>query len=115
LLTDEEKQNFIGQIKNSEVKQFTNILQQAKNLIREKRKDEGNGHGSGNHNHDSHDIPDNSENQGDNSQNIPDLPDLPLLQSQTQAEQEIEKLLKDSGISSQQLDQDQKKLLQGID
>jgi len=70
---------------------------------------DGNGSGDGfRPSNGSHEIP--KQNKKDNSQ---DFPDLSLIQSQTQAEQEIEKLLKENGISEQELNQEG--ILEGTD
>jgi hypothetical protein len=70
-------------------------------------------------NSDSDDNSDN-EDEGENINNINELPEniqviarLPLSQAQQKTEQEIEKLLKDNGISEQELNQE--KLLGGTD
>jgi len=70
-------------------------------------------------NSDSDDNSDN-EDEGENINNINELPEniqaiarLPLSQAQQKTEQEIKKLLKENGISEQELNQE--KLLGGTD
>jgi len=110
-LSEEEKQNFIEQVNNSESEQFENILRQAKNLIREKqalsprgRKDRKNNSGQ-NHtsDHNSDSGYDSNQSQDSESEAIPNL--LSLAQSQAQAEEKIQKSLKNSGISETKLNQ----------
>jgi len=110
LLTAEEKQNSINQINNSEPKQFENILQQAKKLIKEKQKTKG-GERRGGNNNSGNNSGDNSDSgyDSDDNQSLTNIQEL--AKSQTQAEQEIEKLLKENGISEQELNQE--KLLEG--
>jgi len=104
LLTAEEKQNFINQINNSEPKQFKNIYQQAKKLIKEKQKQTG---GEGGNNSDNNNSGDNSDSDSGYDSDDDQLINLQeLAKSQTQAEQQIEKLLKENGISEQELNQD---------
>jgi hypothetical protein len=130
LLSDEEKKNFINQVNNSEPKQFRNIWQQAKKLISEKQSDgEGKGKENGNNynnngpsqsegeetgNETEGDSSDNnSEPNSDDNSNTNELPEniqaiahLPLPQAQQKSEQEIEKSLKENGISDQELNKE---------
>ncbi|CAI2187422.1 20039_t:CDS:10 [Funneliformis geosporum] len=90
-----------NRLKTLTAEQFENILLQAKKLIRGKQNiNEGkrvNGNGN---NHDSHNNSNQNGDQaeqekGDNSPNFPEIPNLALIQKQAQAEQEIEKIVRE--------------------
>ena len=146
LLSDEEKKNFINQVNNSESSQFRNIWQQAKKLISEKQSDgegKGNENGNGYNNNgpsqsegeetgnetegdssDNNSEPNSDDNSNTNElpENIQEIAHLPLPQAQQKSEQEIEKSLKENGISDQELNKenwlggkDWKDYLKGLD
>lgn len=120
-LSEEEKENFIEQVNNSESEQFEDILQQAKKLIREKRSLNTRERESKKNNSGESNISDGETDSGYDSNHSNDTESqeseisnlLSLAQSQTKAEEKIDKLLKDSGISEQKLNQ--VKPLEGID
>jgi hypothetical protein len=127
-LTDEEKQNFIEQVNNSEPEQFENVYRQAKKLISEKQgtgrggEEDNSSDNSNSDNSDSDSESDSSSNSsnstdnedGNNNNQLPEkyqeITHFSLPQAKVRAEQEIEKLLKDNDISEQELD---KKLISG--
>lgn len=110
-LSDEEKQNFIEQVNNSESEQFENILQQARNLIREKQALSTQGRESKKNNSGQNHTSDNKSDSGYDSNNSQDSESeettnlLSLAQSQVQVEEKIQKLLKNSNISEAKLNQ----------